>query len=200
MYIDLPFICNTHRQPQQQPRQARTARLTRSENVDCFLLFHHLVLTVHMIPARLVQDHLRDGQGSSEPIQDRFSDRHLQSQSSSSSTFISHLDQETTAIDRLSHNVNDLRLDQPGRTGSIPSFEAEEGSSFLTSTPDPPTIPHQPPYRSLSPSNKGKGRALDVIPETVDIGGMELYYRAYRSEEEDVEDIMRLVEQELSEP
>lgn len=47
------------------------------------------------------------------------------------------------------------------------------------------------------------GEARDVLAEQqviVDDQGDELYYRTYRSEREDMEGIMRLVDQELSEP
>lgn len=51
--------------------------------------------------------------------------------------------------------------------------------------------------------DKGKGRAETTDTKHLDrngIDGQGLYYRKFRSEAEDLEGMMRLVEQELSEP
>ncbi len=52
-----------------------------------------------------------------------------------------------------------------------------------------------PPTQPSDSKGKGKGKAT-----LVDAAGDQLYYRTYRNEEQDMEGMMRLVEQDLSEP
>lgn len=67
--------------------------------------------------------------------------------------------------------------------------------------PSSPRSPATPPPVSPGVSRKGKGRALDsVTEEDGPSAEVEIFYRPFRSEQEDMEDIMRLVQAELSEP
>lgn len=58
------------------------------------------------------------------------------------------------------------------------------------------------PSRSILSQSKGKEREIPELPtETIKDGrGEELFYRTFRGEEYDLENIMKLVEEELSEP
>lgn len=58
------------------------------------------------------------------------------------------------------------------------------------------------PSRSIPSQSKGKEREIPELPtETIKDGrGEELFYRTFRGEEYDLENIMKLVEEELSEP
>jgi len=67
----------------------------------------------------------------------------------------------------------------------IPTLDASTASIALG-----PPIP---------PVHDRKGKSKAPAP-WIDAGGDQLYYRTYWSEEEDLEEMMRLVEQELSEP
>lgn len=66
----------------------------------------------------------------------------------------------------------------------------------MTPTLDAPSRASSSTHPSTTPSttaDKGKAPLVDAV-------GDELYYRIYRNEEDDLEGMMRLVEQELSEP
>lgn len=58
------------------------------------------------------------------------------------------------------------------------------------------------PSRSIPSQSKGKEREIPELPtETIKDGrGEELFYRTFRGEEYDLGNIMKLVEEELSEP
>jgi hypothetical protein len=85
-----------------------------------------------------------------------------------------------------------------------PSGEAS--SSKLASSLQSPKLADGRNHSTLSEANlvdqlehseRNDGTTAQIM---VDDAGDDLYYRAYRSEAEDMEDIRRLVEQELSEP
>lgn len=81
----------------------------------------------------------------------------------------------------------------------------ESSSASHQHLPEDATLPVRTDTDEIrfSGKEKGKGKALDgaVIAELGREGVVEeLYYRPYRSEDEDLGELMRLVESELSEP
>ncbi|KAE8539042.1 hypothetical protein D1P53_005412 [Cryptococcus gattii VGV] len=106
----------------------------------------------------------------------------------------------------------------------IETLENSSGISSISHTPSlaprdiepPPPIPTRPgspaspnsvtkeptQSRSTPSRSKGKERGTPELPtETIkDVKGEDLFYRTFRGEESDLENIMKLVEEELSEP
>lgn len=98
---------------------------------------------------------------------------------------------------------------EPASSSATSTFTPEEPFTSRSATPGPSS-------RNQNVNNVNNGESSEPTPvfgiegETqgilteqqtiVDDAGDELYYRTYRSEEEDLDGITRLVDQELSEP
>ncbi|KIR35960.1 peptide alpha-N-acetyltransferase [Cryptococcus deuterogattii CA1014] len=106
----------------------------------------------------------------------------------------------------------------------IETLESSPGISSISHAPSsaprdiepPPPIPPRPgspalansvtkePTQSWSTSSRSKGKewgTSELPTETIkDVKGEDLFYRTFRGEESDLENIMKLVEEELSEP
>ncbi|WVQ83242.1 hypothetical protein IAT38_005381 [Cryptococcus sp. DSM 104549] len=83
---------------------------------------------------------------------------------------------------------------------ALPSLSHPSASASTSiNSINPSTQERSTPTHPTEPPNEAEGSST-AKASLVDSKGDELFYRAYRSETEDLDDLMRLVEQELSEP